>query len=146
MEIMVLEVITIIIMIETVDRISMITTVEDSEIEVALIVEVYFFVTFLYNSCSLVGRGGGGGNSSGPSRFFPRGNNRVSSHEHSSSRRSSRSPDGSFSHRHDSEKYSSTTSGFSAAPPDEFSHRSLPAEALRRKDKSNFDTTTNVSN
>ncbi len=45
---MVLEVLTIIIMIETVDRISMITTVEDSEIEVALIVEVYFFLSLSF--------------------------------------------------------------------------------------------------
>ncbi len=124
----------------------MIITVEDFEVEVVSIVEVYFFfVTFVYDSHSLIGRGGAGGNSSGPSRFFPRGNNRVSSHEHSSSRRSSRSPDRSFSYR-DSDRYSSTTSGFSAPPPDDFSHRSLPAEALRKKDKSNFDASSNDLN
>lgn len=94
-----------------------------------------------------------GSNSSGQSRFFPRGNSRGSTHEHSSSsssssRRSSRSPDRSFSYRrdHNSDKHSSTSSGFSAPPSDEFSHRSIPVEALRKKDKSNFDVSSNDSN
>ncbi len=137
----------IIIMIEMVDPTMMIITVEDSEIEVVSIEEVPFSVSLIHCSYYLIGRGGGGGNSSGQSRFFPRGNNRGS-HEHSSSRRSSRSPERPFSHRrdHNTDKYSSTTSGFSAPPSDEFSHRSLPVEALRNKDKSNFDTSLNDSN
>ncbi len=137
----------IIIMIEMVDPTMMIITVEDSEIEVVSIEEVPFSVSLIHCSYYLIGRGGGGGNSSGQSRFFPRGNNRGS-HEHSSSRRSSRSPERPFSYRrdHNTDKYSSTTSGFSAPPSDEFSHRSLPVEALRNKDKSNFDTSLNDSN
>jgi hypothetical protein len=131
-------------MIEMVDRIIMITMVEDFEIEVVSIEEVFYFVTLIPYSHCLIGRGGDGGNNSGQSRFFSRGNNRGSSHEHSSLRRSSRSPDRAFSNRrdHNVDKYSSTTSGFSAPPSEELSHRSLPTEALRRKDKSNFDTSS----
>ncbi|CAF4599067.1 unnamed protein product [Rotaria sp. Silwood1] len=94
---------------------------------------------------------GGGGNSSGQSRFFPRGNHRGNSHDHSSSRRSSRSPDrrsSSYRNDHNTDKYSSTTtttSGFSAPPSDEFSHRSLPVEALRKRDQSNIDSLLNKS-
>jgi hypothetical protein len=155
MEIIVREVISIIIttttMIEIIDRIAMIILVEDFEVEVVSIVEVHFFKKSLssYDSHSFIGRGGGGGgNSSGPSRFYPRGNNRVSSHEHSSSHRSSRSPDRSFSYRrdHDSDRYPSSSSGFSTQPSDEYSHRQLPTEALRKKDKSNFDAPSNDSN
>jgi hypothetical protein len=93
----------------------------------------------------LLGRGGGD-NSSGQSRFFSRGNNRGNSHEHSSSHRSSRSPDrrsSSYRHDHNPDKYSSTSSGFSAPPSDESSHRLLPTEALRKRDKSNFDSSSN---
>ncbi|CAF3081213.1 unnamed protein product, partial [Rotaria sp. Silwood2] len=94
------------------------------------------------------GGGGGGGNNSGQSRFFPRGNNRGNSHDHLSSRRSSRSPDrrsSSYRNDHNTDKYSSTTSGFSAPPSDEFSQRSLPVEALRKKDQSNIDSSSNKS-
>ncbi|CAF0820081.1 unnamed protein product [Rotaria sordida] len=89
-----------------------------------------------------------GGNNSGQSRFFPRGNNRGNSHDHSSSRRSSRSPDrrsSSYRNDHNTDKYSSIPSGFSAPPSDEFSHRSLPIEALRKKDQSNIDSSSNKS-
>jgi hypothetical protein len=92
----------------------------------------------------LIGRGDGG-----QSRFFSRGNHRGNSHEHSSSHRSSRSPDrrssSSYRHDHNSDKYTSSTSGFSAPPSGEFSHRSLPSEALRKRDKSNFDSSSNDS-
>lgn len=96
-------------------------------------------------NCS-VGRGGNNGSQS---RFFPRGNIRGNSHDHSSSHRSSRSPDRrSSSHRndHNTDKYSSTTSGFSAPSSEEFSHRQLPLEALRKKEQSNFDPSSNNSN
>jgi hypothetical protein len=135
-------------MIEMVDRIIMIIMLEHSEVEVVTTEEVPFFsISLVRYSYYLIGRGGGG-NSSGQSRFFSRGSNQGGSHEHSSSRRSSRSPDGSFSHRHDRniDRYSSTTSGYSAPPSDDFSHRSLPVEALRKRDKLNFDTSSNDAN
>ena len=79
----------------------------------------------------MIGRGGGNGNES--SRFHPRGTNRANGHEHSSSRRSSRSPDHSYPYRreHDSSRYPSTS--------EDASHRSLPTEALRKNEKSHFD-------
>ncbi|CAF3826148.1 unnamed protein product, partial [Adineta steineri] len=95
-------------------------------------------------------RGGynrGGRGAGGEFRFHGRGNNRVN-HEHSPTRRSSRSPDRrSSSSRKDqhSDKYSSIT-GFSAPPNDDYSHRSLPSEALRKKDKSNSELSSNDSN
>ena len=78
---------------------------------------------------------------SGSSRFFSRGGHRGGGQEHSSSRRSSRSPDRAFSYRrdHNTDKYSAPSS-------DESSHRSLPIEALRKKDYSNFDMPSNDSN
>ncbi|CAF1958022.1 unnamed protein product [Rotaria magnacalcarata] len=90
----------------------------------------------------------GTGNSSGQTRFFSRGNNRGGNQDHSLPHQSSRSPDrrsSSYRNDHNIEKYSSTTSGFSAPLSDEFSHRSLPIEALRRKDQSNIDSSSNKS-
>ena len=69
---------------------------------------------------------------------MPRGDYRGSSHEQSS-RRSSRSPDRrppSYRNDHNPDKHSLSTSGFSAPPSDDISHRSLPSEALRKKDNS----------
>jgi hypothetical protein len=78
----------------------------------------------------------------------PRGDHRGSSHEQSS-RRSSRSPDRrptSYRNDHNPDKHSLSTSGFSAPPSDDLSHRSLPSEALRKKDRSNNDSLSNDSN
>ena len=88
-----------------------------------------------------VGRGGG------QSRFISRGHNRGGGHDYASSRRSSRSPDRHFSSYrsdHQTEKYPSPmSSGFSAPPPSEFSHRSLPLEALRHNEQSSVDSSFN---
>lgn len=75
-------------------------------------------------------RGIRGGTGNDSSRFYPRGSNRANGHEHSSTRRSSRSPDHSYSYRRDH---------------DSSSNRPLPTEALRKNEKSNFDPSSNES-
>jgi hypothetical protein len=92
------------------------------------------------------------GTPTGSNRYFTHGTHiRANSHDHSSARRSSRSPDhhSSSSHRHDhhADKHPSATSrGYSGPSSDEFSHRPLPVEALRSREKSNFDSSSNDSN
>lgn len=137
----------LIIMIEVFVQIIMTITVEDFEVGVVSIEEVVFLIRFHieYTIC-LLGRGNNNNNNS-QTRFFPRGNHRGSGHDHSSSRRSSRSPDrrsSSYRNDHNTDKYSS--SGFAAPPSEEFSHRALPVEALRKKDQSNMDSPSNNSN
>ena len=77
----------------------------------------------------------------GPSRFSFHGSNpRGNDNEHSSTHRSSRSPDRhSSSYRHDHHQ-STHSRGHSDSSADEFSHRSLPAEALRRREKPPYDS------
>ncbi|CAF1420059.1 unnamed protein product [Adineta ricciae] len=89
---------------------------------------------------------GGGGNSSqgfrGQMRFPGRDNHRVNNeHKYSSPDRSPNHHPQSLSRHEDkySDRYSSKSSGFSAPPTDGYSHRSIPVEALRRKDPSTSD-------
>ena len=83
----------------------------------------------------------------GQSRYLNRGaSNRYSNHEHFSNRRSSRSPDhhsGSYRHDHHTDKYSSAKRNYSSGPSDDLSYRSLPVEALRKRDKSDPDVSWN---